>query len=197
MIDFIKGNRNSATPMYKIHYLYKSGNKIIPNNTPNQQANHVPNHTPFYININNIPSQDTNPNYFEEEEHEEEQQRAYARAGAEVLTAWKNAFGEKPTPLIVNELAKRGVMLGFEEGVLAAAIRTAAWRNANSPMDFITATLVDWKHHNVRTTEDVDEYSALYDMQNGRMGVSGSWDALNKIKEFTEERASSEKSAMR
>ena len=60
LIDFIKGNRNSATPMYKMHYLYKSGNKIIPNNTTNQQANHAPNHT-----ANNTTNQQANhvPNH--------------------------------------------------------------------------------------------------------------------------------------
>ena len=213
LIDFIKGNRNTTTPMYKIHYLVKTGNKIIPNNhannMPNNNANHIPNHTPnnyanndanhipnmppFRININNnIPGNTgSGVDYFDDEEDQEEDAAAQARARAQriIQANWKKHFGREPSQYIVSELAGRFAGMGFvEDSVLESAIRAAAWSEAESPMAYICSTLVDWRQHNVRTQEDVDEYMTLLEMERGKLGDVAQLDASWKIKEFTEDR---------
>ena len=212
LIDFIKGNRNSATPMYKIHYFVKAGNKIIPNNnannisnndannipnnTPNNNANnnanYTPNIPPFRLNINNtVPaSYVSGSDYFDDEEDQEEEQLAQARARArgEILATWKRCFGREPSQYILGELAQRFVGMGFEDGVLTAAIKAAAWSEAKSPMAFICSILVDWRQHNVRTQEDVDEYMMLLDMERGKLGEAASFGSYDRIKKFTEDR---------
>lgn len=212
LIDFIKGNRNNTTPMYRIHYFVKAGNKIIPNiyanNTPNNDANHIPNNTPnnhanndtnhipnmppLRVNINNnIPGNTgSGIDYFDDEEDQEEEQLAQARARAreEILATWKRCFGREPTPYIVGELALRFAKMGFEDSVLTTAIQAAAWSEAKSPMAFICSILVDWHEHNVRTQEDVDEYMMLLDMERGKLGELAAYGAHEKIREFTEDR---------
>ena len=212
LIDFIKGNRNSATPMYRIHYFIKAGNKIIPNihanNTPNNNANHIPNNPsnnhanhdanhmpnmpPLRLNINNtIPgSSVSGSDYFDDEEDREEELLAQARARAceEILGTWKQCFGREPSPYIVGELSFRFASMGFEDSVLTTAIKAAAWSEAKSPMAFICSLLVDWRQHNVRTQEDVDEYMMLVDMERGKLGHKASHEAYDRIKEFTEDR---------
>ena len=192
LIDFIKGNRNSTTPMYKIHYFIRFGNKIIPNNHANNIPNNTPNHTPLRLNINNtIPGNPfSGTGYFDDEEDQEEEQRvqAQARACEEIRATWKQCFGREPTQYIVGELAHRFVGMGFEDGVLTAAIKAAAWSEAKSPMAFICSILVDWRRHNVRTQEDVDEYMMLIDMERGKMGEAASFGSYDRIKKFTEDR---------
>ena len=214
LIDFIKGNRNNTTPMYKIHYFIKAGNKIIPNiyanNTPNNDANNMPNNAPnnhanhdanyipnmppTRVNINNnIPGNTGSGLYFpDDEEEQEEELVARARAREEILSAWRFCFGKEPTPLIVNELARRGALLGFGDGVIAEAIRTAAWRDAASPMDYITTTLVDWHEHHIKTVDDVGEYAVLYDAQLGKLGYAAQSEAPDRIRAFTEDRETPE-----
>jgi len=217
LIDFIKGNRNSATPMYRIHYFIRFGNKIIPNNhannTPNSTPNHTPNnipnnhanntpnstpnHTPLRVNINNtVPGNPfSETGYFDDEEDQEEEQRrvqAQARAREEARATWKQCFGREPTPFVVEELARRFASMGFDDGLLSVAIRAAAWSGANSPMAFICTTLVDWRKHHVKTQEDVDEYLMLLDMERGKMGPVAQWDAAKRIEEFTEDRETPE-----
>lgn len=216
LIDFIKGNRNNTTPMYRIHYFIKAGNKIIPNiytnnipnndanhipNTPpnnhaNNDANHIPNMPPFRVNINNTIPGNTGSgvDYFDDEEDQEEEQLAQARARAreKIRPAWKHYFGREPTPFIVNELAQRFAGFGFEDSVLESAIRAAAWSDAKTPIAFVLSTLVDWKQHNIRTQEDVDEYMALYDAERGKMGPGAQYGAAERIKEFTEDRETPE-----
>ena len=212
LIDFIKGNRNSATPMYKINYFIKAGNKIIPNNTPNSHsnnnanhipnntpnnhsnssANHIPNNTPFILNINNTIPGDSGigSGYFDDEEEQEEERsaRARARAQEEVLGAWKTFYGREPAPFVVDELAQRVVTLEFDDGVISEAIRAAAWRNASSPMDYIASLLADWSKHHVKTTRDLEEYSVLYASQCGKLGYTAQREAGDRIKAFTQDR---------
>ncbi len=212
LIDFIKGNRNSTTPMYKIHYFIRFGNKIIPNNhannipnntpnhtpnnTPNNHANNIPNntpnHTPLRLNINNtIPGNPfSGTGYFDDEEDQEEEQRvqAQARACEEIRGTWKQCFGREPSPYIVGELARRFAGMGFEDSVLTTAIKAAAWSEAKSPMAFICSILVDWHEHHIRTQEDVDEYMTLIDMERGKMGEAASFGSYDRIKKFTEDR---------
>ena len=216
LIDFIKGNRNTTTPMYKIHYFIRVGNKIIPNNntnnTPNNNTNYIPNNTPnnnannaanripntppLRLNINNTIPGNTGSGvgYFDDEEDQEEDAaaQAQARAREEVLAGWKRYFGKAPSPFVVNELARRFSSCGFEDGVLDSAIRAAAWAGANSPMAFICSTLSDWLEHHVKTQEDVDEYLMLLDMERGKLGYTAQWEAGERIKTFTEDRETPE-----
>ena len=224
LIDFVKGNRNSATPMYRIHYFIRFGNKIIPNNTPNAHSNDIPNHIPnntpnahsnnmptipptyhpYSVNINNnIPYDSSIGDYYDDEEDDEEEQsrteraRAQARAREEALEAWRACYGSEPTPVIIQGLAERCVMYGFEDGVLAKAIELAAWRNAKSPADFILVTMADWYEHRVRTVGDVEEYAALYDARNGRLGPEYQTGAEDRLRKFAEDRETEEQRAER
>ena len=215
LIDFVKGNRNSATPMYKIHYFIKAGNKIIPNNTPNahtnqqanpmpnntpnvhtnQQANPIPNNTPPYININNTIPGNPDIDYSDDEDYEEEV--AVARAREEIGAAWWLCFERTPTPLIVNELANRAVALEFAPGILDRAIRTAAMKEARSPVDYVLSLLADWHKNKVRTVDDLDEYAYLYDAGHGKLGGFAAMEAGDMLRQFREDRETQEERAAR
>ena len=126
-----------------------------------------------------------------------ERARAQTRAREEALAAWRSNFGDEPKPVIVTRLAERSVMFGFEDGVLARAIELAAWRGANCPADFILVTMADWYAHHVKTMGDVDEYAALYDARNGRLGPEYQIGAEEDLRAFAEDRETEEQRAER
>ena len=202
LIDFIKGNRNSATPMYKINYLIRSGNKIIPNNNAkehakddaNPYANNTPkehakedanphaNIPPFNININTTEDGSTGLDSLSEDEED------HSRVREEIESAWLSAFGRKPTPIIVDELANRAEnWYAFEPGIIAKAIRMAGFKEAADPFAYVIMVLGDWHASGVRTNWDCDEYCAIWDSHK-----IGPWEEDHKdekLREFRERHA--------
>lgn len=214
LIDFIKGERKVATPMYKIHYLVRIGNKIIPNteanNIPNgytnDYANGVPNNTPNQYPNRPAPFINNNYNYNygfgvsdqnEENDEDEDFSQAHADADAraredairrEIDGAWRQCYGKAPAPVIVNELAWRFVNHGFEKGVVSRAIQSAAMCGAESPMFYVLALLADWCQNHIKTNEDLDEYQALYDQRRGKIGGYSRYFYDDEITAFRQDR---------
>jgi DNA replication protein DnaD len=72
---------------------------------------------------------------------------------------WFEAFGVYPSPAIVEMVAWKGRMVcDFDMDVVGEAIRAAALRNADSPLDYILALFADWNRHHIRTMDQLDEY---------------------------------------
>ncbi|MBR1565139.1 MAG: DnaD domain protein [Oscillospiraceae bacterium] len=219
LIDFIKGERKVATPMYKIHYLVRFGNKIIPNieansmpngissDTPNDVPNGISNreanaYAPFINNnINNNYGFGVN-NQTEKDNEDEESARADAQAREdgfrrEIDGAWRKCYGKPPAPVVVNELAWRFARLGFEPGIAARAIHTAAFGGAGKPVDYILALVGDWRDNHIKTIDDLDEYQALYDERRGRIGGYSRFFYDDEITAFREDRESEKDRSLR
>lgn len=219
LIDFIKGERNAANPMYKIHYLVKVGNKIIPNTKanqlPNPYANQIPNNlpnpsanqnpnlsanpTPHSININNIynTALSTEGNIDYEDDEDEEGTRARADARDEFAMAWTKTYGKAPTPGLIQEMGFRLGGFGFERGIITEALRLAVLRNANSPCAYMLNLLVDWHKNRVVTLTDLDQYLLLRDMQSGKLGEGYIGEAGDRLRAFREDRETPEERSER
>lgn len=216
LIDFIKGERNSANPMYKIHYLVKVGNKIIPNieannlpnpyanpyanqlpnNLPNPYANQSANPTPHPININNIynTALDSEENDDPDDDVDEDEDGTRARAGVreEFTAAWMETYGKAPNPGLTREMGNRLAGLDFERGIITQALRIAVLRNADSPCQYMLTLLANWSSNNVKTLTDLDQYLLLWDMQTGKLGDRYANEAGDKLRAFREDRESPE-----
>lgn len=94
-----------------------------------------------------------NKGYGEEEEKEDVDNKEYIRTRArdEIKKAWRMNFNSDGTPAMFAALESRAVQWGFEEGVVALAIETAALKNLKSPMDYILSTLKDWHERGITT----------------------------------------------
>ena len=81
------------------------------------------------------------------------------RAREAIRRRWIDAFGQFPTPAIVETVERMGrKVYELEPDVIGEAIHTAALRNADSPLDYIMALLSDWKRHGIKTMRDLDGY---------------------------------------
>ena len=183
LIDFVKGNRNSAAPMYKIHYLIRFGNKIIPNihanihanihsnvyanpipnNPPNIHANNMPNTMPTIppldININNNIPGDTGIDIpFPEEEEETANNPAVSLARERVRRAWVKGFGKEPTPGAVERIVKEGLSCEFDIELIEEIIRRTALRAADDPVAYILKCFEDWLCRGVYTVDQLNAY---------------------------------------
>ena len=179
LIDFIKGNRNSATPMYKIHYFIRSGNKIIPNNTANPYANNtpnpIPNNTanpyannmptvaptvpPLDININNnIPGNAGFGSRFPEDDEKTDNNPSLQLAREHVRRAWVRAFGTEPLPTVVNKIAGEGLDFEFDIELMEEIIRRTALRGADDPVGYILKCYSDWAIRGIYTVDQFKAY---------------------------------------
>ena len=178
LIDFVKGNRNSAIPMYKIHYFIRSGNKIIPNIAPNIQANPYTNHTPnqppnehsnsmpsipptiphLYKNINNNIPGNTRSGMGLTEDEEATTNPSVLLARERVRRAWVKGFGKEPTPGAVEKIARAAVEYEFDMELIEACIRRTALRGADDPVSYILTCLDDWMFRGIYTVEQFDDY---------------------------------------
>lgn len=177
LIDFIKGNRNSTAPMYKIHYFVKAGNKIIPNihskehakehanNTPNPTPNiHsnnmptvLPTLPPLYKNINNNIPGDINEGLKDEEE-DATTNPSVQLARARVRRAWVKGFGKEPTPGAVERIAREALEYEFDLELIEECIRRTALRGADDPVGYILTCLDDWMFRGIYTVEQFRDY---------------------------------------
>lgn len=175
---------------YNIHG--NMGGNITGNNGDNMRGNagcNVDgNNGDFYINdIQGKRTSSHNHTVFENKDEEEEdpyfldsqiekrmdgKDELYARAREEIVSAWAHYLGGKPTPIMLDTLAERGVACGFRDGVLAEAIKSAGMRGANSPFDYILAVIGDWHHQHVVDVADAQEYSCLREMAFGKLSDS-------------------------
>ena len=210
LIEFTPGEKNKKSPAYRMIYFYPE--YIAPDtesDVDNPQSNteksdyiggnmgyNIGGNMGYNIGDFNINSKDIRiPHVLQRDfdEEDKKQQQAYARARAEAETAWKSLFGKPPTPSMLHELAWRTALMKFDEGVLTKAIRIAASKGANSPMEYIFTVLCDWKSNKVKTVSDVDEYAFIFDAMNGKYpgGVSPS-EGYDAAKAFREDRETEE-----
>ena len=179
LIDFIKGNRNSASPLYKIHYFIRSGNKIIPNSTPNVhtniQANYIPNNTPnahannmptipptlppLDININNnIPGRTGLDIGFPDEEDKTDNNPTVLLARERVRRAWIKGFGKEPTPGAIETITKEALDCEFDIELIEEIIRRTALRAADDPVAYIQKCFDDWLFRGIYTVDQLNAY---------------------------------------
>ena len=97
LIDFIKGEKNKRNPAYKFFYLSRVGNKIVPNNAPNNTPNRVPNNA-----ANNTPNRVPN--------------NAANNVSMSRGFRDKNAPNTPPIPLNINNKSKSLSSAGAAEG---------------------------------------------------------------------------------
>lgn len=216
LIEFTPGEKNKKSPAYRMIYFYpeyvapESGADSSRSYTNNSEyiGGNIGGNMGYNIggntggnrrgNVGDIsinPMDKHLPDVFQKDfdEEDKKQEELYARVRAEAETAWKSHFGKTPTPSMVHELAWRTVVLKFDDGVLSKAIRLAASKGANSPMEYIYAVLSDWARHKVKSVDDVDEYAFIFDAMNGKYpaGVSPS-EGYDAAKAFREDRETEE-----
>ena len=221
LIEYTKGEKNKLSPAYRMIYFYpesvapdtetdvnpqsntensdyKGGNmggNIGYNTGGNMGGNRGGNTGDNNINYTgNRRIPDRYQRDWEDDEEEQEEAAARARARAEAAAAWKENFGKEATPAMLNALTWRAVNFGFEEGVLTKAIEASAFKGAASPMDYVVSVICDWAQNKVKTVQDVEEYSFVYDAYNGRVqniGVSIS-EGIDMMRAFRQDRETDE-----
>lgn len=95
------------------------------------------------------------------EDEEESDTILYPQASplARIRREWINAYGKGPTHLVAASLFQRGaVVCGFDLEVVCEAIRIAALRCADSPVDYIFTLFRDWSTRKIKTEQDLDSY---------------------------------------
>ena len=90
---------------------------------------------------------------------EDEETAILSHSRAQIRQAWMDAYGREPNPTTVQAIMYHGLSLrGFDVSVVCQAIRMAALRNADSPLDYIIRLFKDWDHQRIRTIDDLDSY---------------------------------------
>lgn len=179
LIDFVPGQKNKRNPAYKLNYLsvnvgYKNVPNYDPNSVPNNTPNYAPNPVPNY-DPNNVPNQPPLYKYNKAqgtgikhipsaaEEDDDPSYIAYARTREVVEQAYKSAFGEPPTIMELDTMARiieaRSLALVAREVVNETA--KAAPRNR---LAYLSALCADWELQYIRSPEDLAEYKTLRDM---------------------------------
>ena len=215
LIEYTKGEKNKLSPAYRMIYFYP---QYIPSESENDAEGYPEKSDYLGGNMGGNPggnmggksggksggnSGDIILNYtknktirnpdFEEDDEDAEDSRAYARAREEAARAWRISFGEDAYPLVLDRLARTATAMKFEDGVLTAAIRAAAFKGAKSPIDYIVTVLSDWYYQKIRTVEDADEYAFIFDAMKGRMpGNVTSEEGFEMARNFRQDRETAE-----
>lgn len=217
LIEFSPGEKNKKSPAYRMIYFYPEyvapdtesdadlagypkksdylggnmGGNIGYNIGGNMGGKSGGNTGDFILN--NTERYNRNLKSFEDDEEDEEDISARARAREEAVSAWKMSFGREPTPAIAEGLVNRAVSLGFEAGVLGRAIEMASRNSMGSPFAYICKVLADWKTQKVKTLEDAEEYSFIFDAYNGKApGGATVEDGINMMHAFRQDRETAE-----
>ena len=175
LIEYVKGEKNKVSPAYRMKYFYpqyadpdteKDG--FYPEKSDNIRGNiggNIGGNTGGNIgdyNINNKQERQING------VSEDDEEAVRARAREEARESWQRHFGKALPPAAAESLAWRTEMSGFEPGVLEEAVRIAASKCAESPIDYVICIIADWKDHNIRTKADAEKYAPLFDAAKGR-----------------------------
>ena len=216
LIEFTKGEKNKLSPAYRMIYFYPEyvapdtetdgdntqsnpknsdniGGNIGYNMGGNKGSNKGGNSGDFNINYNYQRIPDRYQRDLEDDEEDVDESAARARAREEAAAAWKVNFGKEATPAMLNSLAWRAAMFGFEYGVLTKIIESAALKGANSPMDYVITLIYDWGHNRVKTVEDAEKYAFIYDAYSGKnpAGVTVS-EGIEMMQAFRQDRETPE-----
>ena len=179
LIDFKPGNKNKASPAYRICYFYPESNSQNTNNMGNNigdnmvgnignniQDNMRDNMGDIYININ----KDLYNNQNGKEDDDDEDDRA--RAG-EIGEAFARNFGRAAYPAEISRLASYGRMTRFSAEMIVRAIGRAAEEGAQKPVQYVLSILEDWKAEHVMQPHQIDEYRVEEDIRRGKLALAG------------------------
>ena len=182
LIEYESGEKNKKSPAYRMIYFYpmniapsteldgasnpensdnqggNMGYNTGSNMGYNQGGNMGYNTGDFYLN--NIPGLTPYQKGVKEDQEESDIiQYPQASPLAKIRRAWINAYGKEPTPLVAASILQRGaVVCGFDIEVVCEAIRIAALRCADSPVDYIFTLFGDWSMRKIKTEQDLDSY---------------------------------------
>ena len=85
--------------------------------------------------------------------------RSPADTRSSLAQCWREAFGRDPTPAALDLVVHRGITLcALPPALLREAIRMAALRCADSPVDYMLTLFRDWRRRGIRTPEELDDY---------------------------------------
>lgn len=198
LIDFKQGARNTEKPSYRIMYFTADvGGIFAPNNAPNMGTNTAPNNAPNMVTNTppTMPPFIINNNYGVDTSWEEERggeidnnyDAVRARACDASESAFKAAYGKAPQAA-VYAVANMAVMLGLDSSLIQHAVKMAALRMVESPVDYIGELLRDWKYENIRDENDLGEYLYMRDQLKGKHGLVDAQDVQDRMKQRREER---------
>lgn len=137
----------------------------IRGNAPDNWRGNMPDINP---NVNVYHNADVNEDrnflYDDEDEDAEEIMRARAHMREAAAAAIKRHFGRDATPSEAEQIARMAQVLDIPQPLLDRAARTAAQFGARSPARYISELLREYDAQDIRTPEELDEYSALRDL---------------------------------
>ena len=217
LIEYTKGDKNRLSPAYRVNYFYpeyvapdtesdevypekSDKNGFYPKNSDYMGGNiggnmggniggNMGGNTGDFILNNNSNRYTRTQKYFDEDEEDEEDILARARAREEVNAAWKTFFGKSANPAVADGIAWRAAQARFEKGIISKAVELAAHKCAGSPFDYIITVLADWRKQRVRTMEDADEYSFIWEATEGKLkNTEYADDAFDRLRAFREDR---------
>lgn len=200
LIDFRQGARNTEKPSYRLIYFTAGvGCNFAPNNAPNMGTNTAPNTAPnmgtntpptmppFIVNNN----RSVNISWEEEERQGSDEisvvddiKRARAYEAAEL--AFKTAYGKAP-PAAAEAVANMAILQGLDCSLIGEAVRMAAIRMVESPVDYISSLFRDWRYQHIQSSDDLGGYLYLRDQENGKF-PGGRDNAAELIRQRREER---------
>lgn len=214
LIEFTKGEKNKLSPAYRMIYFYPQ--YIAPADTEQGSAEFYPENSDymrgnmgyntggnaggnmgyndggnmgdFYINYTGIPIPCQYQKDPEEDENEDEDSIARAHMRERAGRSWRIHFGRATTPAVLDRIVRWAGINRAEPGVVDLAIKFAAGKGAENPVDYLMAILTDWSRNNVKTVEDVDAYMPLFDASLGKLGALSEANAMEQIKAFRQDR---------
>ena len=179
-IDYKPGNKNKASPAYKMNYFMpdcysQNTNNIRDNignnmrgNTGNNLRDNMPgNMGDIYINQNKGYT-GTQPGFDDEEDEEDD---SSARAEEEINAAFLRNFGRAAYPAEAGRIAVYGRQNRFSPEMLALAVARAATEGAQKPVQYVLSILEDWKLEHVMQPHQVDEYRISEDIRRGKLTI--------------------------
>ena len=177
LIEFVPGDKNKKPPQYRMIYFYpkyvapatdKDGAESNPKKTDNygynMGYNHGDNHGDNHggnvgdIYINNTID-GTIPQLNQDQEEDDETNNITSHTRERIRQAWKSAYGKEPSPAMLEAVLFRGVSVcHFDLDVVCEAVKMAALRGADSPVDYILKLFRDWDRQKIRNVDDLEIY---------------------------------------
>lgn len=181
LIDFIPGDKKKRSPAYKVIYFFPVYAEKSDKTGDYQGDNAADNCGDYPGNnqgdvINKRYGEEKQGNQTGEITSDEDEEAAredaqVAAAQAEAAESWVEYFGRPPTEAASSAIAIAGALtFGFGPGVISTAVRLAAIKNAESPVNYILELFRDWGHYGVHSREDVSVYLYWRNAACGRHG---------------------------
>jgi len=116
--------------------------------------------------------------YLEDEEEDEDDNNARARIADE----WRQSFGSRITPALLNKLA--GIAQGMSIDVIITAIHESAIKAPDRPSNYVLTVLADWQHERITTADEATEYILIKNGLSGKVPGMSYEDAQTALEAF-------------